>query len=299
MTAPITEAGLYDGIPDDVYHAGQNTPTPSLSQSQLKLLMPPSTPAHFAWRLTHPEGTKRAFDVGRAAHTTVLGVGEPMAACPDDLLASNGTMTTKVSKEWALEQRRHGIVPLTPADFRLVMDMAEALAEHPQAAELLTDPTNRPEVSAYAQHEATGVWLRGRFDLLGGELFDYKTARSADPEQFRRSAVSYGYHVQDVFYRRLAYLTTGAVLGPLTFIVQEKTPPYLPSLVQLDTAFEQLAQRQLDTAFALFAECTSTDTWPGYSADVVTVSPPSWALSQAEASEAADVLDELERYLSE
>lgn len=287
MTWPmLTGPALLPGVPDHVYHSGGiATPGPQVSQSGLKLLVPPSTPAHFQWALTHPEPPKRVFDIGRAAHTYALGVGEEMAACPDDLLAANGAMTTKAAKEWMAAQRANGIVPLKPADYRMVLDMAEALVHNDAVAELLADPEKRPEVSAFAPiPDGGGLWLRGRFDLLGGRLHDYKTTRSADPEAFRKSAWSYGYHIQDVAYRLLAEVALGEDPGPMWFIVQEKTPPYLCSLIQLDDKFEQLAREQLRLALDTYARCElehgdprGPGFWPGYPAGLNTISPPPFA----------------------
>lgn len=273
----ITKPGLYDRIPDDVYHSGLNTPRPSLSQSMMKALVPPSSPAKFKYRLTHPEPPRIEFDIGRAAHTTVLGVGEPMAACPADLLSTDGKMTTKAAKEWSAEQRRNGIVPLTQANYDMVLSAAEALADNERVAELLTDPTKRPEVSAYAIHPATHLWLRGRFDLLGGRLWDYKTAASAHPDDFRRSAWTYGYHIQDVWYRLLHELIVGDDPGPMGFIVQEKQPPYLVSTFVLSGEFADLARHQLDAAFDLYLACLEADDWPGYADEVITLDPPAYA----------------------
>lgn len=295
----VTKPGLYAGISDEIYHGGRNTPTASLSQSMLKLLIPPSTPAHFAWRLHHPEPPKRVFDIGRAAHTRALGVGEDMAPCPRGLLSVDGKMTTTKAKDWVIEQRALGIVPLTPTDYDMVLGMAEALVHHDRIAELLTDPDKQPEVSAYAIHPDAGVWLRGRFDLLGGQLWDYKTSRSADPAQFVKSAIAYGYHVQCVTYRLLYAWATGEPdPGPMTFVVQEKTPPYLVSTVVLDDEFACLARAQLDAAIDLYRVCVTADHWPGYPDEVVTLTPPAWALKDVDASAAVDVLDDLERIIS-
>lgn len=274
----IVKPGLYQNIPDDVYHAGDNTPQPSLSQSLLKLLIPPSTPAHFAHRRANPEGPKKTFDIGRAAHTRALGVGEEMAACPVEFLSVDKKMTTKGAREWAAEQRANGRVPLTPGDYDMVAGMAEALVHHDRVADVLTDPTKQPEVSAYAMHDDTGTWLRGRFDLMGGRLWDYKTSVCADPDQFRGRALAYGYHIQDVAYRTLHELINGSDPGPMIFIIQEKTPPYLVSTVELDTEFERLARTQYETALALYVQCTATGVWPGYPDDLVTITPPPWAL---------------------
>lgn len=294
----ITIPGLYPGIPDDVYHAGLNTPQPSLSQSLLKLLIPPSTPAHFAWRRANSQPNRRVFDVGRAAHTRALGVGEEMAACPVDLLSTDGKMTTKAAKEWVAEQRSNGVVPLTPGDYDTVNRMCDALVAHDRVADILTDPSKQPELSAYAEW-STGVWLRGRFDLMGGQLWDYKTAASADPDQFRGKTLAYGYHIQDVAYRLLHELTTGTDPGPMVFIIQEKTAPYLVSTVTLDGEFERLARSQFEAALDLYTACTAAGHWPGYPDQLVTITPPVWALKDLDNTAAVDLLDDLERIISE
>lgn len=281
----VDEPALLSEIPDHVYHGGfVRTPGPQVSQSALKLLIPPSTPAHFRYQQTAPPQTKRAFDIGRAAHTMALGVGEPMAACPAEYLSIDGKMTTTKAKSWAYLRREEGVVPLTPTDYDMVMRMADALVHHDRIAEVLTDPDKQPEVSAFAPDLATGVWLRGRFDLMGGALYDYKTAALASPDAFRRSAWSYGYHVQSAMYRRLHEVIIGVDPGPMTFLVQEKTPPYLVGVYALDASFDGIGVRQLDDALALYAECVADDHWPGY--PDATLSPPAWALRglDAEAS---------------
>ena len=298
MTYPLpilTGPTLLDHVPDDVYHSGGiQTPGPQLSQSMLKLLIPPSTPAHFQWRMTHPEPPKRVFDIGRAAHTLALGVGDPIAACPDDLLSNVGTMTTKAAKEWCDAQRAAGVTPLTPRDYSMVYAMAEALVYRDRVAELLTDPWKRPEVSAFAPHpDVPGVWFRGRFDLLGGDLWDYKTTVCAEPSAFRKSAWAYGYHVQDVLYRTLLEAVTGEVVAPMVFLVQEKTPPYLCSVVTLDSEFERLAREQIAAALGLYLACVETHgdprvagvRWPGYRDEIALISPPRYADREPEGIE--------------
>ena len=79
----IEAPGIYDGIPENDYHADPVGPAPSLSASIAKLLVLKS-PRH-AW-LAHPrlnkakaeevEKAKRARDVGTATHKLVLGAGK-------------------------------------------------------------------------------------------------------------------------------------------------------------------------------------------------------------------------------
>lgn len=282
----VTEPCLID-VDEELYHAGGvQTPGVQLSQTLLKLLVPPSTPAHFQHRLLNREGPKRAFDIGHAAHARALGVGQEMVACPVEWLSTDGKMSTKAAKEWAAEQRAARLVPLTPDDYDMVCRMADALVHHDRVAEILTEPSKRPEVAAFAPHpDAPDVWFRGRFDLLGGGLWDYKTTACAEPSAFRKSAWSYGYHIQDVLYRTLLEAITGAASAPMLFLVQEKVPPYLCSVVSLDVDFERLAREQIAAALDLFQACASAHglpttagvRWPGYRDEVAVVSPPRFA----------------------
>lgn len=299
----VTEPTLLYGVPDDEYHAGAvRTPgRMQVSQSLLKLLRPPSTPKHFRHRLTHPEPSSNAFDVGRAAHTMALGVGEPMAACPDEFLSSNGAMTTKLAIAWCAEQREMGVVPLNPRDFAMVQGMAEALVAHERIAEILTAPGNAAEVSAFAPIcGVDDVWFRARFDLLGGQMWDYKTTKCAAPAAFEKSIWTYGYHVQDFVYRSVHSAITGVDVDPIIFIAQEKEPPYLVSTMRASEPLRRLAERETRDALALLARCLETDTWPGYPDEVVDAQPPRWVAIDASPiedttdPEAADVLAVLE-----
>lgn len=286
----VTEPSLLAGIPDDVYHGGGvRTPGPQTSQSALKLLIAPSTPREFQHRLITPQGPKRVFDVGRAAHTLVLGAGDPFSACPADRLSADGKMTTLKAKAWAIEEREAGRTPLTPADYDAVHRMADAILAHGRAAELVTDPNRQPEVSAICAI-TEGLWLRARFDLLGGGLCDFKTAADPHPDAFRRSAWSWGYHVQDVAYRRAYALTTGETAAPMTFVVVGKEAPHLVSIATLDPAFEALGNEQLDAAIAVYLEQLAKHgapdaegvVWDGLPEETAVLSPPRSAFYDAE-----------------
>lgn len=84
MTITVTEPTMLAGVDEATYHrAGVRTPGPQTSQSALKLLIAPSTPREFQHRLVTPQEPKRAFDVGHAAHSLVLGVGAEFVRHPD------------------------------------------------------------------------------------------------------------------------------------------------------------------------------------------------------------------------
>lgn len=310
MTYVVNGPTLLDGVNDATYHGGLvRTPGPQTSQSALKLLIEPSTPREFQWRLLNPEGPKRVFDVGRAAHTLVLGAGNPFVACPADRLSSDGKMTTLKAKAWAIGEREAGRTPLTPADYDAVHRMADAILAHGRAAELFTDPDRQPEVSAFCEI-VPGLWLRSRFDLLGGELTDFKSAADPHPDAFRRSAWNYGYHVQDVAYRRVWERVTGVSAQPMTFVVVGKEPPYLVSICTLGPEFERFGEEQLTAALNCYLQQLDKHgmpdaegvAWDGLPETTEVLAPPAWALrdlnNKATEEAAGWLLSDLEGIMS-
>ena len=267
LTACIT----HPDMPEAEYHA-----RPELSASIAKRLIEPGGPARWKWEHDNGRRETKAFDMGHAAHKLVLGVGAEIAVIPDDVLASNGATSTKAAKEFIAAAREAGQIPLKAVEHEQVQAMALALFRHKAASALLAKATE-VEVSAFLTDPATGVGLRARFDAIGPEvLIDYKTSVSADPDKWRRDAVKLGYHIQGAHYRQMAQ-EVGITDGPLRFIVQEKTAPYLVSVIRLDDSAELLGQQRMREAIAIWQQCHETGIWPGYGEQEHLIALPDWA----------------------
>jgi hypothetical protein len=135
------------------------------------------------------------------------------------------------------------------------------------------------EVSVFS--EVDGVKVRARFDALTDETpngvfaLDLKTSsKPVDEESFAREVVTYGYHVQQEFYKD-TYREHGEV--EFVFVAVETAAPHLVAVHRLDPVFEQMGRTLAKVARATYAECVSTNLWPGYPDDVQTISPPVWA----------------------
>lgn len=272
----ITEPGVYDAIPDRVYHADP-VPAGSLSVSGAKLLLPPSCPAKFAWERAHPPLPKDTYSFGHAAHKLVLGVG------PDLVVVDTDDWRTKAAKEAKTAALADGNVPLLRHEHDVVQAMAAAIRNHRLAARLLAPGTGLPEQSLFWADPDTGVWLRGRVDWLrhprAGKrliLVDYKTCDNASDEAFARTAYDYGYHRQDPWY-----VDGAKALGldddpAFVFVLQEKTPPYLVNVVELDPVAVEIGRDQNRRAITIFRRCQETGRWPGYGDDVQSIALPAW-----------------------
>lgn len=262
----ITEPGVYEMTADE-YHAH-----PALSSSGARQLVT-SCPARFKWARDHEQPPKRVFDFGHAAHRAVLGDGlEIVVVDADD-------WRTKAAREERDAAYDEGKVPLLPDEYLTVQMMAQALLDHSAA---LYATRGKPEQSLFAQDAATSVWLRARLDWLPDPsdermtLIDYKTTLSAEPGAFARSVAKFGYYQQAAWYIDLV-TTLGIADDPrFLFIAQEKTPPYLITVFELDEQALRIGRALNRDAINTFADCTARDEWPGYANEVATISLPAW-----------------------
>ena len=273
----MNETAVIDQMSDAEYHADP-VEGGSLSATGAKAIL--RSPAHYKWQQEH-EVIKSTFDLGHAVHSMVLGIGLGVVAIPDELLASNGAASTKEAKSFIAEARLAGQVPLK-AD---VVDECKAITEsvlaHPVARKLLEIP-GKSEQSLFAEDKESGVWLRARIDRLPDQnpnpttIIDLKTAVSADPRDFGRSAAEYGYDIQSEFYQHVLKLARGDWETNFRFIVVEKSAPYLVSVIELDSEYASIGRQRMGRAIDLYAECVESGEWPGYDPIEHLVGPPTW-----------------------
>lgn len=271
----ITERGLYPEIPEEEYHS--DPVGNSLSSTMAKQIL--KSPAHLRHYLDAPRESKPEFDLGTAIHTLVLGTGTPL------LDTGHTSWVPAEAKKDRVAAREEGFIPLKSQDYSMVNEAAEAVLRHEIAGPLFTG-NGSAEVSAFGQHRS-GVWLRGRFDwLTNGILVDLKSSRSADPEEFRRTAWTLGYDVQAAHYLETYRLATGNKPRGFIHVLVEKEPPYLVSVVQLDPEFLELGELRLERAIHRYRAALESGNWPGYPAMIHPVTPQAWmSYSEEEAQE--------------
>jgi hypothetical protein len=278
--------GVYAGIPDDVYHADRE----SLSSSGARKLLPPSTPAEYRYEQDNVRPAKKEFDFGHAAHRLVLGEGSELRPLPESILASNGAASTKEAKAFIAQARADGAVPLKESEYQQASDMAAQVRRHARAAELLED--GNAERSIYWTDPDTGITRRARPDWISAKtidgrlvLVDYKTSTTANPDLFAKKAADYGYYQQAPWY------IDGAVAAGIgdepvfLFIVQDKNPPYLVSVVELDAEAVREGARLNRRAIRTYARCVEDDHWPGYGDDIIPIYLPHWIYNKQGALE--------------
>ncbi len=273
-------------IPEAEYHADP-VEGGSLSCSGAKKLLPPSCPALFDFERKHGQPFKKAFEFGSAAHKEVLGVGPELVEIVGTGKGGPNAWQNDHDKAAAAAVRLAGGIPLKPAEMAQVKAMAAKLREHPLASALLIPEGGEPEQTLVWEDAETGIMCRSLVDWLpkpiGNRLIigDYKSAVSANPDDFRKAAHNYGYAMQNPWY-----LDGVRALGldddpDFVFVVQMKTPPYLVSLVRLDAEALRIGAEKNTKARRIYADCTESGYWPGFTDfEIAEVSLPSYATYQ-------------------
>lgn len=277
MTARILDVSVAQ------YHADP-CPTPSLSASLAKVLIDQSPRHAYA---AHPRmgGLRReptdAMDRGTLGHRLLLGKGADV----EELHFAD--FRTNACKEQRDAARAAGRIPV----------LSHALAE----ALEMTD-AHRQGLAAYGVHltgdsEVAFAWeervfcadvtiqarcMMDHVIVSDGVIFDVKIVASANPEVCAKNMSSYGYDVQHAAYTSCLRSYRPELSGRerMVFLFCESEPPYVVQPIVPDGQFKALGQARWDRAVRTWHECMKSGRWPGYSDQVVTVSPAVWALNR-------------------
>ena len=249
---------------------------PALNWSKLKHLA--RTPAHFKHILDNPPVTTAACTIGRALHTVVLEGPETFAA--QYAVAPQCDRRTKAGKEtWAaFQDQAAGRDVLTDDQHESVAGMAAAVLAHPKARKLIERCAQR-EVVATWQDADTGLDCKSRIDAWAdqdGLVLDLKTCQDAGPDMFRRTAWNYQFHGQASFYLD-GLRAAGGSADSFLFVAVENSAPYAVAVYLADDDFLQAGRQLVRQCLEKYAECMSTNTWPGYGDAIQALSLPHWA----------------------
>lgn len=272
------ECGVYDDIPNEVYH-GDRADRLCLSSSMVRRFLKTS-PAQWYWERQHPRLTStKYFDLGTLVHTLTLGTGPGFV-----VIDADSFRTDKAKEERDAAWKNHQ-TPVLPAQYELAEDMRDALLRDEIVGTLLSDSHN--ERSLYARDPVSGLMLRSRPDSMNdttGRLIlgDIKTTEDADPSEFSWSAYKFGYAEQADFYRWLAILLGMDRDPAFLFFVVSTLPPHLVSVIELKASALAYGQRRNRRAIDRIAACHASDTWPDHSGEIHLVDLPRRAYTAEE-----------------
>lgn len=229
----ITEPGIYDDLPNDVYHSQ----TEWLSSTQLKALLP----EHY-----RTGGSQDALDFGTLFHTAVLEPEKlseyvPLDAASigvkaDGTPAQNPTMTAAWKRAVA-EVESDGKRVVAQADLDRALAMRDAVARHDVARRLLMSDDGVSEQSVFVE-DADGLRHKARFDrVVPGVITDLKsTSKGPGRQAIARAVIDLGYDVSCSHYLTVAELA-GIEVQAFAFVFVTKEPPHYVTVTDLDDNF--------------------------------------------------------------
>ena len=250
--------GLVLGMPEDEYHGG-----PEFSSSAAKKIL--ESPLHYkhVYLDGHRE-PKKAWDIGTAAHSKVLGVGAETVAIPEELLAANGAASTTAAKDFSLKARAAGKTPVKQNELDAINLMAEAVLAN-KDARLLFEQERHSEASVFSTDPISGLRQRCRFDTILKSLRyagDLKTIDDISPQSVKMTVKKWKYHVQREFYDETA-AAAGIDIVDMLFIFVEKKGPHDVVVYQFDEDLREMGKREAARARERLVRCRETGTWPG------------------------------------
>lgn len=308
--------GIYLKLDNDAYHAG-----PGISKSGLWTIDQKS-PAHFRFPPPKSEESSQAIaskDLGTATHVAVLEPERFEKAVyrgPND---RRGNKWTDAAEFCKAEKKT-----LLVADaYDSLLALRDAVHADAWLNNIITSGDGVNEASGYWIDPETGELCRCRPDRYRRDIrliLDVKTAASAHPDAFARSAINFGYHSQEAFYTdgwnacpgakrsrdkivpaesgddiTREVKGTSSAVEAFAFLVLEKASnatkfaaPFAFGVYELPPSIVDEGRAIMRKALNTYHECKKANRWPAYGEGVQELSFKRWSyrLTEAPADEA-------------
>lgn len=259
---------LIKGIPNEEYHRSSG-----FSRSTAWNVITGS-PARVDYDRNHPTKPTSALILGNGFHSATLEphLFEKEFEVKPGQIDGKSPLTKHYKEKFAsMQEKDESITWLSRSDFEMVSDMADSANSNPWFRSMMDSGKFIVEGTGYFDCE--GVKCKVRPDLYdpeSGLIIDLKSTQDASEQGFRSSVRKFGYHFQTFWYmeglRRL-----GHHVSDFVFVAVEKAPPYLVGIYRINPEEVARQERQMIRACQIWANCTATETFPGYSTEVVTL----------------------------
>jgi hypothetical protein len=233
---------------------------------------------------------------GRLLHTAVL---EPKRFREKFKLAPAEKRNTKIGKDkYArfIAGIKPGDIIVTPEEAVMVTAMIAALRRHPVAWNLILH--GESEMSGWWQDEKGYLckWRPDKNIRSHSVIVDYKTAKDASFDGFRKAIFNMKYDMQAYWYTQGANRMFNTPVRKFIFIAQEPEPPYAVGVYVANDSVYQLGERRVLEAKARYEQCLERDqamrskgkdadyiweeVWNAYDPSAVDMDIPQWAFAQ-------------------
>jgi hypothetical protein len=208
------------------------------------------------------EESANHFEIGQACHLLLL---EPDRFDDATVVINADNYKTVSAREKRDRARNFGLTPLLAKEVAQVEAMAAAVLADPIARGFRDG--GETEVTMTWTDPDFGFPCKLRVDHLPHNLVDLrdvKSATTANPRDFERSAMDHGYPQRAAWYLDGVEIVTGTRPHKYWFIAVEKKPPFLVSVMAYPERVIEWGRVLNLRARALFAECLERGQWPGY-----------------------------------
>ncbi|MCQ2957268.1 MAG: PD-(D/E)XK nuclease-like domain-containing protein [Candidatus Gastranaerophilales bacterium] len=279
-------------MPSEVYHS-----LPALSNSGLKTLI--DCPAKYYYKYLSGEYEPKerpSFKIGKAVHCYLLEGRKKFEQTywhnpyneltkPEliDLLKTKHGYDDSIKKYLVVDLMQilldeNGITPkeihLNKSELNQVVCMTKTAKNDTKTKNALSQK-GESELSIFWKDEKTGVMLKCRPDFMPYDCLnvpDYKTTESANPRNFYKKFIEYGYHIQAAMYRMGIKAVTGIEVQNFFFIAQEKEPPYITQIYLNCDELLTYGEKAIYNAIEKYKECEEKGLWGGYSDKIIELS---------------------------
>ncbi len=265
----IKEPGIFE-LSNEEYHA-----QPGLNKSGLVQLA--KSPAHyFEWYHAPEEEPSRAMMLGTALHTALL---EPAGFKQSIMIAPKIDKRTKAGKaQWeSFQEEAKGKIILTEDEASAIAGMKASVFNNMTAYDLLLEGKSEQSIFFKDPDYDFLSKIRPDFYTHDKEVVDIKTCLDAGYDGFSRAVANFKYHWQALFYLKGLTAVTETEHNKFIFIAVEKDPPYAVAVYEATKAMLHAARKQIAPLLSVYAECLTTNVWPGYEDKLQSLELPRWA----------------------
>jgi exodeoxyribonuclease VIII len=263
--------GIHKGVSEEVYHET----FPGVSHHDL--LSFEISPAHLVYaKATHSEQTD-AMKLGSALHCALLEperFAEKYVGLPEDY---DGRKKMGIALKQGLLEQGFKEENILKHNDMLTIHSIRASIFQDKVVRALFDNNDGTEITLFWQDKETGIFCRGRVDLIAtkyGVGLDLKSAQrgEARSSRFTREIETRLYYRQAAHYLD-GMRALGLDVNKFLFLVVEKVGPFAHRVFELSQDFLAIGRAENRSLLNAYAECLDADKWPAYPDTIEMISP--------------------------
>jgi len=270
--------GIYPDLSNEAYHFD-----PAISRSGIITYL--DSPYKYWANYINPnrpvKKTTDAMIFGSAFHTLILELPKFLECYVDKpprvLLKDVGREKYEKYKKYCEYLEVSEKIVLEFDDYINLVNMKEALMDHPQAWDLIQGATY--ESSYFWEDEHSGLMVKSRPDILHSNIIvDLKTCNDASPKTFQNDMAKYGNYIQGAMVREGVRQLTGVDIPTVINICVEKTYPHAIGIYIIDECALEHGHQQFKQALLDIKRDIGYNKFESY--PIETINLPAWAIKQ-------------------